>query len=101
MKKSEFAVAIDYMRAVEMTGKMGGFELAVMYWEKVVQPFLEKSLKNPGPQSSEEELDTQNKSEDKNKAKIQEEIESIPVGEGSLVDRNELLRQILASKKTD
>ena len=30
-----------------------------------------------------------------------EEIEAIPLGEGGLVDRNELLRQILASKKTD
>lgn len=30
-----------------------------------------------------------------------EEIENSPVGEGSLVDRNELLKQILANKKTD
>ena len=30
-----------------------------------------------------------------------EEIENIPVGEGSLVDRNELLKQILGSKKSD
>jgi hypothetical protein len=29
-----------------------------------------------------------------------EEIENTPLGEGSLVDRNELLKQILASKKT-
>lgn len=29
------------------------------------------------------------------------EIENTPVGEGSLVDRNELLRQILANKKSD
>jgi hypothetical protein len=29
------------------------------------------------------------------------EIENTPLGEGSLVDRNELLRQILASKKPD
>ena len=62
VKKSEFAVAIDYMRAVEMTGKMGGFELAVMYWEKVVQPFLEKNLEKPGQQSIENDLDTTNNS---------------------------------------
>jgi carboxypeptidase C (cathepsin A) len=30
-----------------------------------------------------------------------EEIENTPVGEGSLVDRNELLKQILANKKSD
>lgn len=30
-----------------------------------------------------------------------EEIENTPVGEGSLVDRNELLKQILGSKKAD
>jgi len=30
-----------------------------------------------------------------------EEIENVPVGEGSLVDRNELLKTILASKKQD
>jgi hypothetical protein len=29
------------------------------------------------------------------------EIENTPMGEGSLVDRNELLRQILANKKSD
>lgn len=29
------------------------------------------------------------------------ELENTPVGEGSLVDRNELLRQILANKKSD
>lgn len=29
-----------------------------------------------------------------------EELENTPIGEGSLVDRNELLKQILASKKT-
>jgi hypothetical protein len=34
----------------------------------------------------------------KRESKI-EEIESTPVGEGSLVDRNELLKQILANKK--
>ena len=28
-----------------------------------------------------------------------QEIESVPVGEGSLVDRNELLKQIIANKK--
>jgi len=30
-----------------------------------------------------------------------EEIENSPIGEGSLVDRNELLKQILGSKKSD
>ncbi len=30
-----------------------------------------------------------------------EEIENTPLGEGSLVDRNELLKQILANKKSD
>jgi hypothetical protein len=30
-----------------------------------------------------------------------EEIENSPVGEGSLLDRNELLKQILANKKSD
>ena len=30
-----------------------------------------------------------------------EEIENTPLGEGSLVDRNELLKTILANKKTD
>jgi carboxypeptidase C (cathepsin A) len=38
---------------------------------------------------------------DAKQASKTEELESIPVGEGSLVDRNELLRQILASKKSD
>jgi hypothetical protein len=35
----------------------------------------------------------------KNAAKV-EEIEAVPLGEGSLVDRNELLKQILANKKS-
>jgi hypothetical protein len=30
-----------------------------------------------------------------------EEIESTPLGEGSLLDRNELLKTILANKKSD
>jgi len=30
-----------------------------------------------------------------------EEIDNTPIGEGSLVDRNELLKQILANKKSD
>jgi len=30
-----------------------------------------------------------------------EELENTPMGEGSLVDRNELLKQILANKKSD
>jgi hypothetical protein len=36
----------------------------------------------------------------KNAAKT-EEIENTPIGEGSLVDRNELLKTILANKKSD
>jgi hypothetical protein len=36
----------------------------------------------------------------KNQSKT-EEIENTPLGEGSLVDRNELLKQILANKKSD
>lgn len=36
----------------------------------------------------------------KNAAKT-EEIQNVPLGEGSLVDRNELLRSILANKKTE
>jgi uncharacterized protein YecA (UPF0149 family) len=36
----------------------------------------------------------------KNQAKT-EEIDNTPIGEGSLVDRNELLKQILANKKTN
>ena len=70
VKKSEFAVAIDYMRAVEMTGKMGGFELAVMYWEKVVQPFLEKNLENPETNHDENDFDTKNSSEVKKMPKF-------------------------------
>jgi hypothetical protein len=38
--------------------------------------------------------------EQKNQTKT-EEIENTPVGEGSLVDRNELLKQILANKKSN
>lgn len=38
---------------------------------------------------------------DQKTASKAEEIEAIPLGEGGLVDRNELLKQILASKKTD
>jgi len=37
---------------------------------------------------------------DQKSASKTEEIQSVPLGEGSLVDRNELLKQILASKKT-
>jgi hypothetical protein len=37
---------------------------------------------------------------DAKKAGKEEEIENIPLGEGSLVDRNELLRTILAKKPT-
>ena len=38
--KSEFKVAIDYINGVELTGKKGAYDLALMYWEKVVQKFL-------------------------------------------------------------
>jgi hypothetical protein len=38
---------------------------------------------------------------DQKTASKTEEIENIPVGEGSLVDRNELLKQILGSKKAE
>jgi len=38
--KSEFKAAIDYIKAVELTGKKGAYDLALMYWEKVVQEFL-------------------------------------------------------------
>ena len=37
---SEFKVAIDYINGVELTGKKGAYDLALMYWEKVVQKFL-------------------------------------------------------------
>ena len=36
---------------------------------------------------------------DQKAASKTEEIENTPIGEGSLVDRNELLKTILASKK--
>ena len=38
--KSEFKVAIDYINGVELTGRKGAYDLALMYWEKVVQKFL-------------------------------------------------------------
>jgi len=38
--KSEFKDAIDYIKGVELTGKKGAYDLALMYWEKVVQEFL-------------------------------------------------------------
>lgn len=38
---------------------------------------------------------------DQKTASKTEEIENTPIGEGSLVDRNELLKQILGSKKAD
>ncbi|MBT5795018.1 MAG: hypothetical protein HOI10_09155, partial [Deltaproteobacteria bacterium] len=38
--KSEFKAAVDYIKAVELTGKKGAYDLALMYWEKVVQEFL-------------------------------------------------------------
>ena len=38
---------------------------------------------------------------DQKTASKTEEIENTPVGEGSLVDRNELLKQILGSKKAE
>jgi len=38
---------------------------------------------------------------DQKVASKSEEIQNIPLGEGSLVDRNELLRSILANKKSE
>ena len=38
---------------------------------------------------------------DQKTASKEKEIESVPLGEGSLVDRNELLKSILANKKQD
>ncbi len=51
VKASEFAVALEYIDAVEMTDRKGAFELAILYWEKVVQPFLEKMLPKPHMQT--------------------------------------------------
>lgn len=51
VKASEFAIAIQYIEAVEMTGRLGAYDLAIMYWEKVVQPFLEKNLRQSKPPS--------------------------------------------------
>ena len=45
--KSEFAVALDYIKAVELTSSRGALDLAIKYWEEVVQPFLEKALQKP------------------------------------------------------
>lgn len=71
VQKSEFRVALDYIKAVELAGKKGAFDLAIMYWEKVVQPFLENRLqkneneKNPkssgqnGPNNDDSDSETQ------------------------------------------
>ena len=69
------------MSAVEKTGKMGAVELALMYWQKVVQPFLEKNLQKPnlsedGNSSGEKNPNTRTR-DDKRKAKIRNEIECI------------------------
>ena len=81
VKKSEFEVAIDYMSAVEKTGKMGAVELALMYWQKVVQPFLEKNLQKPDLSEDGNSSGEKNPSpitrDDKRKAKIRNEIECI------------------------
>ena len=44
VNQSEFRIAIDYIRGVELTGKRGAFELAIHYWERVVQPYLIQKL---------------------------------------------------------
>ena len=55
---------------------------------------INKKLKMIDLQLKKAQLDQKTMSQTK-------EIENTPVGEGSLVDRNELLRQILANKKSD
>ena len=44
--KSEFKVAIDYISGVELTGRKGAYDLALMYWEKVVQKFFFEEREN-------------------------------------------------------
>lgn len=44
VEKSNFQIAIEYIKAVELTGKKGAFDLAINYWERVVQPFLIQKL---------------------------------------------------------
>jgi uncharacterized protein YegL len=44
VEKSDFQIAIEYIKAVELTGKKGAFDLAINYWERVVQPFLIQKL---------------------------------------------------------
>lgn len=71
VQKSEFAVATDYIKGVELTGKKGAFDLAIMYWEKVVQPFLEKI--SPESQSNSESYgDDSKKTLSDSRAKISE-----------------------------
>lgn len=55
---------------------------------------INKKLKMIDLQLKKAQLDQKTMSQTK-------EIENTPLGEGSLVDRNELLRQILANKKSD
>lgn len=55
---------------------------------------INKKLKMIDLQLKKAQLDQKTASQTK-------EIENTPLGEGSLVDRNELLRQILANKKSD
>jgi len=80
VKKSDFAVAIDYIQAVEMTGKKGAIDLSIMYWKKVVEPFLNKKLgKNSQGQYYEKikSLDDELQEVKDQKSQIQSEIEKI------------------------
>ena len=49
VEKSDFKAAIEYIEAVELTGRKGAFELAIHYWENIVQPFMIKKLTHKEP----------------------------------------------------
>jgi len=82
--KSEFPIAQEYIKAVELTGKKGGMDLAIMYWEKVVQPFLEKkflenqrAIKGDGS-NNDEKGNSKDTSEIQEKMKVmQEEMSNV------------------------
>ena len=40
VEQSEFKEAIKFINAVERTGKLGAYKLSLIYWEKVVEPWL-------------------------------------------------------------
>ena len=40
VEQSEFKEAIKFINAVEQTGKFGAYKLSLIYWEKVVEPWL-------------------------------------------------------------